>query len=907
MASAVAAALVCLSIAGLALADDVTTAVRANIRITAGSLEPALQRLSRERRIHIIFVSEDVSLLSTRGANGSLTTDEALNQLLDGTGLTFRYIDAETVSIIPIATATVPRVRVSDTRTDQGLPLRISQTQSAASGGQATPGRARTGDGAVSLITEVTVTSRRFSESVRDVPISISAYGRKTLDAAGVKEFSAVAQFTPGVVFNPGNNLIAIRGISSTAGAATTGVYIDDAPVHIRQFGAAPSAVLPAVFDLERIEVLRGPQGTLYGAGSQGGTVRFITPEPDLHAYRMYGRAEASFTEGGSPSYEAGFALGGPLVENELGFRISAFNRNEGGWVDWIDYNTGRTRERDANSARTNVYRAALTWAPIDGLSITPSVLHQDFSSDNSGTMAQFWSDFSRHEFRYANNVPNTNDDGFTLPSLKIDYQIGDYRIVSSTAWFKRDGLMVNDAGIWRLSNLQFNFGFPLLTRRGPDDAVGVPYFNSPGGFTNDQDNFTQELRLQSRSSSRFTWILGLYYSDAQQRNMEAGESGIDAVTGEADYDRLYRRLFGQSILERFGFPLFDGRYSYITDMWVWEKQQAIFADATWNVTDKLSVSAGVRYSQMKFEFNAGRASNTQAGWTYSGGKTKEHPVTPRFNVTYRATEDLMLYANAGKGFRGGGANSAALLDRCAQSIADLGLGDVRSYKSDYVWSYDIGAKGKLFDGRLAYDVGAYTVDWTGIQQSSSLVGCGGSYIGNFGEARAKGVDMMFQAVPLRDLLVDLSFGYMNSEYTSQVLSSADAGAPVLINDGNSLPNVAPYKASLALTYSFMAFGKDSYVRAAYEYSSRRSDRLPTQDPGTTQYLANPPFPYLPETHMVRLRGGVSLGGCDVSIFVDNLLDSAPLLSRTSSSQSDYYQVSTWRPRTLGVTLVFRY
>ena len=600
-----------------------------------------------------------------------------------------------------------------------------------------------------SRISEITVTSRRFSEAVSDVPISISAFDTEALDVAGVKDFSDVAQFTPGVTFSSNNNLIAIRGISSTAGAATTGVYIDDAPVHIRQFGSAPSAVLPAVFDLERIEVLRGPQGTLYGAGSQGGTVRFITPQPDLLSYQVYGRGEASFTQSGSPSYEAGIAVGGPIVEDKLGFRISAFNRNEGGWVDWIDYNTGETRVEDYNTAKTSVYRAALTWKPIEALSVTPSVFHQDRRADGSNIFSEFWSSFGDREFKYANHLPHTNEDRFTLPALKLEYEFGDYQIISNSAWFRRDGMMTNDAGIWRLSNLQFNFGFPLLTRFGPDDSVGIPYFTSPGRFTNDQDNFTQELRFQSLNpDARLTWVLGLYYSDGEQRNMEQGESGVNAHTGESDYDRLYQRLFGQTILERFGFPLFEGKYSYITDTWVWEKQKAAFADVTWKVTDKLSLSAGIRYSEVEFEFIAGRASNTQADWTYSGGATKEQPITPRYNVTYQATDDLMLYANAGKGFRGGGANSAALLDRCAQNIADLGLGDVRAYESDYVWSYDVGAKGNMLDGSIAYDVGAYVIDWTGIQQSNTLVACGGSYIGNFGEARAQGVDMMLQAVP---------------------------------------------------------------------------------------------------------------------------------------------------------------
>jgi iron complex outermembrane receptor protein len=919
MRSALAVAILCLSMESPAVAGEVEPVAGARIDIDAGELGAALRALSTERRIHIIFFNEDVRALMTDGVQGVLTTDEVLKRLLDGTGLTFRYMDAETISIVPTSSpssSAISRDNISLAQLQQGgddaTSLERSQEKTAAnagwtgSAGQSLSGGPRSAGGAAKLITEVIVTSRRFSEYVRDVPISISAYDGKALDLAGVKDFSSVAQFTPGVTFSAGNNLIAMRGISSTAGAATTGVYIDDAPVHIRQFGSAPSAVLPAVFDLERIEVLRGPQGTLYGAGSQGGTVRFITPQPDLSTYKAYGRGEVAFTEAGSPTYEAGFAMGGPIVEEKLGFRVSAFNRDEGGWVDWIDYNTGRTRDEDTNALETSVYRAALTWQPAEGLFITPGIFHQYQRLKNSSTMAQFWSNFGKHEFKYANIVPNTNEDRFTLSSLKIDYEIADYDIVSNTAWFKRDGLMVNDAGIWRLSNLQFNFGFPLLTRLGPDDTVGVPYFTSPGSFTNDQDNFTQEIRLQSKRDSKWVWLVGLYYSDSEQRNMEQGESAIGRG-GLSDYDRLYQRLFGQTILERFGFPLFQGKYSYITDTWVWEKQKALFADVTFKITEKLSLSAGVRYSQMQFEFKAARGSNTQDGWTYSGGSTTEYPLTPRFNVTYRPSSDLMLYANAGRGFRGGGANSGALLDRCAQNIVDLGLGDIAAYQSDYVWSYDVGAKGRFLDGLVAYDVGAYVVDWSGIQQSNTLVSCGGSYIGNFGEARARGIDLMVQFVPIDDLLIDFSLGYMNSEYTTRVMSSAEADASVLINGGNSLPNVVPFKASLALKYNFRVREREGYVRAAYEYNGRRSDTLPTQDSTTTQYIENPLFPYLPETHMVRLRAGMSFGSCDIAIFADNLLDAAPLLSRTSSSQSDYYQVTTWRPRTLGLSLIYRY
>jgi outer membrane receptor protein involved in Fe transport len=760
--------------------------------------------------------------------------------------------------------------------------------------------------GGQNLISEITVTSRRFSESVSDVPISISAYDTKTLDVAGVKDFSGIAQFTPGVSFSSGNNLIAIRGISSSAGAATTGVYIDETPVHIRQFGTGPTAGLPAVFDLERVEVLRGPQGTLYGAGSQGGTVRFITPQPDLNSFSAYGKGEVAFTKTGEPTYETGFAVGGPIVDGTLGFRISAYNRREGGWVDWLDYNTGVERQEDVNSVNTSAYRAALTWEPIEGLSITPSVFHQELKSEGGTTVTEAWSDFGNNVFNYSNHLLPNNSDRFTLPSLKAEYAFGDYLVVSNTAWYERDQLATNDAGIWRLSNLQLNFGFPLLTPFGPDDQVGVSYFNAPGRIINGQENFTQELRIQSDNrDSRLTWVAGVYYSEAKQHNVERGESGRNLYTGQSDYDRLYEQLWGMTVLERHGFPLFEGYISYVTDTWVEEKQQAIFADASWQVTDKLSVSAGIRVSEVEFSFEAGRASNTQADWTYNGGSSDERAVTPRFNITYQVGDDTMMYANAAKGFRGGGANSSSIIDRCSQYIAELGLGDVSQYDSDFVWSYDVGVKGQALQGRVAYDVGVYNIDWTGIQQSNSLVGCGLSYIGNFGDARSRGVDLTVQAAPLDDLLLDVSVGYMNSEFTELVTSSAAPNATVVINEGNSLPNITPWKLALAATYNFDAFGRESFVRAAWEYGSKQDGILPTQDPLTSQY--NPAIPFLPANNMVRLRTGMSFDSLDVSLFADNLLDSAPLLSRSSSSRTDYYQVSTWRPRTFGVSVIYRY
>ena len=182
---------------------------------------------------------------------------------------------------------------------------------------------------------EITVTATRHEEGLSKVPISVTALTQDAMDLRGVKDFQDVAKFTPGVIIdNSGTNNISIRGISSSGGAGTTGIYIDDTPIQIRALAFNPDDALPKAFDVDRIEVLRGPQGTLFGAGSEGGTVRYITTQPSLTKTSFYSRDEVSFTQGGSANYEAGIAAGGPLIDGTLGARVSVWYRHDGGYID---------------------------------------------------------------------------------------------------------------------------------------------------------------------------------------------------------------------------------------------------------------------------------------------------------------------------------------------------------------------------------------------------------------------------------------------------------------------------------------------------------------------------------------------------------------------------------------------
>jgi len=232
---------------------------------------------------------------------------------------------------------------------------------------------------------EIVVTATRHEESLSKVPISVTALTQEAMDLRGIKDIQDVARFTPGVrIDNSGTNNIAIRGISSSGGAGTTGIYIDDTPIQIRALAFNPDDTLPKSFDMDRIEVLRGPQGTLFGAGSEGGTVRYITTQPSLTKTSFYSRDEVAFTQGGAPSYEAGVAGGMPLIDGVLGARLTVWYRRDGGYIDQVNPVTLSRVQENSNFDNTTLIRLSAVWAPTDKLTVTPSFFYQDRYRNNN-------------------------------------------------------------------------------------------------------------------------------------------------------------------------------------------------------------------------------------------------------------------------------------------------------------------------------------------------------------------------------------------------------------------------------------------------------------------------------------------------------------------------------------------
>ena len=286
---------------------------------------------------------------------------------------------------------------------------------------------------------EITVTATRHEESLSKVPISVTALTQDAMDLRGIKDFQDIVRFTPGVnIDNSGTNNIAIRGIASTGGAGTTGIYIDDTPIQIRGTAFNPDDALPKSFDIDRVEVLRGPQGTLFGAGSEGGTVRYITTQPSLTKNSFYAREEVSTTQGGSISYEGGIAAGGPLIDNTLGARVSVWYRRDGGYIDLINPVSLSTVQKNANFDETALYRLAFIYAPSDQWTITPSIYYQDRYRNQVEDYWPIYSNPSKDQFVSADPDQRSDPDRFYLASMKVEGNVGFAKLISNTSYFHR-------------------------------------------------------------------------------------------------------------------------------------------------------------------------------------------------------------------------------------------------------------------------------------------------------------------------------------------------------------------------------------------------------------------------------------------------------------------------------------
>ena len=798
---------------------------------------------------------------------------------------------------------------------------------------------------------EIVVTATRRSENLNRVPISVTALSQESMDQRGIRDFQDIARFTPGVaVDNTGTNAISIRGISSSAGAGTTGIYLDDTPVQMRSLGFNPDDSLPKTFDLDRVEVLRGPQGTLFGAGSEGGTVRYIMAQPKLTGSSTYVRSELSATEYGSPSYELGMAHGAALIDGTLGVRASAWFRQDGGWINRVDPQTGEVTESKANFANTFNLRLAAVWKPTDSVTVTPSVMYQNGQKHDESTYWPAYSNPDKGEFNNATPERMPVPDEFILPAIKLEINLAHSQIISNTSYYYRKektgyqgsvydlayyqslgwsnnpntlGLPCGDTGVVP-GPIDPNFPavqnppcswYPLIDANGIHMPAGFPGYGTPNVITNHQSSWTEEVRWQSTDdTSKWRWTVGAFWQISKEGSLEELQ--------DSQITPLFEYLYATDPIDIFGdyyscngvgtytvIPACDIYYNANTTT---DKQIAVFGELGYALTDKLRLTVGERIARTTFQLDHYSDGIENFGPYPANASQSETPNTPKVNISYQRDNMNLFYATYAKGFRAPGGN-APLPSYCDDDLAAAGFsnGAPLTYESDSTNSYEIGAKNRI-GPHLQIASSLYYIKWRNIQQNVYVAGaCGLQFTDNLGDAVAKGVDVQveFAAGPWK---LDVAAGYTDARYTRAGCPPDGCGTHLpLSNVGDAISGqgaieyspglTPPWTTAVGAEFGFKIADHPAFVRLDWQYQARNNWPSVLQDGpppnGTSQYnlgnalSANPGNTFtLSSTAFASLRAGVTVGNWALQAFVDNLFDSHTVTNYQLGQPDSYNQ-----------------
>jgi outer membrane receptor protein involved in Fe transport len=780
-------------------------------------------------------------------------------------------------------------------------------------------------------IEEVIVTATKQAVELSKVPISVSAYTQAMMDDRAIHSINDIVAQTPGIdLGDQGSNgtgdRISVRGIDSNSGAATTGVYIDDTPLQSRSNPVnLAGTVFPEVFDLERVEVLRGPQGTLFGAGAEGGVVRFITPTPSLNKDSAYARAEVSITAHGDPSYEGGAAFGGPIKDGVLGIRVSGWGRRTGGFVDRTSWQSGATDQR-ADWSEAGGARAALLWQAGENWQVTPSILYQGSHSNDTG---DFWSSLSKPSSgRFVNGYAarQQSTEHFALPGLKITGDLGAVQFNSITSFFYRAEGNVSDVTNYDIAGNYFNdgvnppLGLGAVGINGEDNffptlASGAPVTDLFIGTTT-QNIFTQEFRFQSTDAKApVRWVAGLYFQNSRLNDTQVAPNPqlvnlYNQQQGAGAFDAYY---YDTTICTGPCTGLLNGTVEYQGNEHSRDMGLAAFGNVDWSITQRLVLNAGLRVEKTKSNFVAVEDGPVNNGPSVGGGSANATPVTPKLGLSFQQDDDTLYYGSVAKGYRPGGGNSH-IPQACSQDISNIGLTEAPSqYDSDYTWSYELGSKQKLAGGKVSVAASAYYIDWRNVQWYYFLPSCGYGIVFNLGHVKSTGFDFELNAKLTPDLLATVAIGYTDAKFQETV----DKGGAPVVFQGQTLGQ-APWTVYGSLEYRF-ALGEAEgwYGRLTDDYKGSGGKYLYQYAASAVADSALQPGGSI---NRLDLRLGRRWQGLDLSLFVANALDAAPLIVNPQSSHyvgSDFntgdpvsspiFSYSTIRPRTIGLTLLYNY
>ena len=751
---------------------------------------------------------------------------------------------------------------------------------------------------------EIIVTATRRAASVQNVPISIEAFGKDELAQGFIKSIDDISALTPGLQFAVPNGFssafttIAIRGLNTNTGPPTVGVYLDDTVILSRLSGYANQGnVYPMVWDLDRVEVLRGPQGTLFGAGAEAGTVRYISTQPSLSNFSGIARGDLSETEGGRLSYVTALAAGGPIIQGELGYRVSIWDEQDGGWVNRVDPITGALVSKNANTMDKFAVKAALAFK-VGEVLITPQVYYQNVHQDDA---RRFYAAFSDSQAGIFNNgvlVPEAWTDKWALPSIKVEAHLPFAEFTGNVSYMYRNANEILDESAFVCPGLQappgsgtFGCGNPLGTGY-PNLPSQVAY--TPTGLS--IRAYTGEARLASNATdSRISWLVGLYWDHRVQRDFQTNYSPY-----------AYPQYFGKAP------PCPELLCAIVQDeheLFV-DEQTAGFAQTDFRVTDQLTFTAGVRVAHVTINgADTSSLSALNGALPYASFTGTNNVVTWHGGLSYQIDHDNLAYATFSEGFRPGGGN--ALIPNTSGPCA--GVPQVPStYSPDTVHAFEVGLKDTVLGGRLQVNTSVFYDIWNNIQQYAGE-SCGPfAYGTNGGDAVSDGFDLQLRALLTPQLKADVSVGYVNAYYSKSGYLPGLLPGPstILVAKGDKvgiLPQVnAPWNVSAALNYDLpLSNGDKFHAWADTIYSSQNPGPFITQN---TQINGYPLAVADPATHLYNARAGYTVNKLDLTVFINNIANNTPALSKyQANSSSNLITYTTFQPRTIGLSVNYTF
>jgi iron complex outermembrane receptor protein len=715
----------------------------------------------------------------------------------------------------------------------------------------------------------------------------MTAISEAEIQARGLEDFRSIAQETPGISMKtsgPGQTEFEMRGLDATGGfSPTVGFYIDDAPLTAPAQAAQGKVVVdPDLYDLNRVEVLRGPQGTLYGAGSMGGTIKLVTNAPQLNTFSVSAQSKESGTDGGGFNYGGSAMMNLPITQDVAAIRFVGTYKYTSGWIDRVvanpfplETNGGLTRGNvlaapvqarysDVNWEELEGGRVSLLLKLGDDLTVQAGLMHQKISTGGPFTIDDPPGNVLAHYQPF--DIAEPLEDNFTLYTLTIKYHFDGADLTSATAKWNRHDEQTQDIS----ETIQSLLGLPSFYI--PEGGAG------PGSQeeTDFSSQASEELRLASNGDGRFQWIGGLFFSDFNSN-----------TTSLSNYAGL-EPIFGTSDLISVGEPI------NVT-------QRALFGETSYKLTDQLKATVGLRYysySSTEETINGGIASIAGGpGTVLEFGRADDKGFNPKVNFAYTVNDDVLLYTTAAKGFRPGGPNSPVPLSGPAQcltgpgNLQSLGLNAApNQFNPDTVWSYEIGEKARALGNTFQVNSDIYYESWNNVQQLVDP-SCGFSFTANAGSATVYGSEIEIAANLSSSWTVTESVGLTHATFNDTVLATNTVKGQKLLDVPNVTDNTSViYSTPVSAAYNFSVRGTYTYVGPMQDITYVRND--------------------LPGYSLVNARAGVTSDRFSAFLFCDNVTNKLAILTNNVAQTVNIPSVNRWvtnQPRTIGVDFSIRY